>query len=230
MIPDYETAARKAVDTVIRYKVNPGYTDPLYILKKLPNVRLISYDISDNRISISKCIDPAMIGDNQDAMTLTGKKNGETQYIVIYNQNLQPTQFRFALARELGHIILKHDGSMPEHVRMEEANCFAHHFLCPLPLTYPVEVRKAKPINYRPLRESLLWEMKEIRTFDSLDAMKAFVVDEYNKLCRYSGTTSKIFSTFDVELSGYKEQERITGWKNFYNIVLNGRTIGFCGE
>ena len=39
-----------------------------------------------------------------------------------------------ALARELGHIVLGHDGSKPEDVRMAEAYCFAHHLLCPRPL------------------------------------------------------------------------------------------------
>jgi Zn-dependent peptidase ImmA (M78 family) len=32
---------------------------------------------------------------------------------------------RKALARELGHIVLGHDGTRPEDVRNQEAECFA---------------------------------------------------------------------------------------------------------
>jgi hypothetical protein len=44
-----------------------------------------------------------------------------------------------ALAREMGHIVLGHDGSLPEDVRMAEALTFAHHFLCPRPLIHAVQ-------------------------------------------------------------------------------------------
>ena len=44
-----------------------------------------------------------------------------------------------ALARELGHIVLGHDGSRPEEVRTAEALCFAQHLLCPRPLLYAIQ-------------------------------------------------------------------------------------------
>ena len=63
--------------------------------------------------------------DNQDAITMFG--NGS--YLVIYNQELPCRVIRNAVARELGHIVMEHDGSRPEDVRMEEANYFAKKFL-----------------------------------------------------------------------------------------------------
>ena len=44
-----------------------------------------------------------------------------------------------ALARELGHIVLGHDGSRPEDVRTEEALVFARHLLCPRPVIHALQ-------------------------------------------------------------------------------------------
>ena len=69
--------------------------------------------------------------DNQDAITTVQKcAKGNTRYLITYNQQLPDYQIRKALARELGHIVLGHDGSRPEEVRDDEALCFAYHFLC----------------------------------------------------------------------------------------------------
>ena len=39
------------------------------------------------------------------------------------------------MARELGHIVLEHDGSTrPADVRLAEALCFAHHLISPRPI------------------------------------------------------------------------------------------------
>ena len=62
---------------------------------------------------------------NQDAITMF--RNGS--YLVIYNQELPCRVIRHAVARELGHIVMEHDGSRPEDVRMEEAEYFAERFL-----------------------------------------------------------------------------------------------------
>ena len=44
-----------------------------------------------------------------------------------------------AIARELGHIVLGHDGSRTEEVRMMEAMFFARHLLCPRPLIKAIQ-------------------------------------------------------------------------------------------
>ena len=72
--------------------------------------------------------------ENQDAVTSIHMDNGHLRYLVTYNQRLPLYLIQRALARELGHIVLGHDGSRPETVRHEEAMCFAHHLLCPRPL------------------------------------------------------------------------------------------------
>jgi len=44
---------------------------------------------------------------------------------VVYNQRMPFDIVRKALARELGHIVLGHDGTRPEEVRNTEAEHFA---------------------------------------------------------------------------------------------------------
>ena len=76
-----------------------------------------------------------MLGEkNQDAYTIVNIVDGKKQYLVVYNKMLSINLFQRALARELGHIVLGHDGTKPEEVRNEEAKAFANHLLCPRPL------------------------------------------------------------------------------------------------
>lgn len=137
MTPDYQKAAIKATETLIRFGINSAPVSALPILKNTPGVLVFSYQ------SISKHIDQdrrcviSMFGDgNQDAFTTVNMKDGKPQYIVTYNQQLSQVFVQRSLARELGHIILGHDGTLPEDVRNEEAKAFANHLLCPRPMIH----------------------------------------------------------------------------------------------
>ena len=55
-----------------------------------------------------------------------------------YNQQLPLVLIQRSLSRELGHIILGHDGTLPEDVRNEEARAFANHLLVPRPLIHAI--------------------------------------------------------------------------------------------
>ena len=69
-----------------------------------------------------------------DAMTFH-VDHPSIKYVVVYSQRLPFYLLQRGLARELGHIVLEHDGQrLPENIRMEEAQCFAHHFLTPRPI------------------------------------------------------------------------------------------------
>jgi len=218
-----KNAAVKAVETVISYQINPSHPDPLQILQKLPNVLLIGYSINSDDPEIQP-----PISSGQDALTMASRKNGKLRYIILYDQSIPQERLRFALARELGHVILQHDGADPESVWSEEASCFAHHFLCPLPMTHPVS-QASGPINYRPVRMSISWELKDSRVFDSIEEMKAYIVNEKNKFYHYIGS-KKVCRLVDVKLEKPCDYDRFTGWKNCFDIVLNGETVGHCGE
>ena len=72
---------------------------------------------------------------NQDAVTSVHFDGDRVRYIVAYNQQLPLFIVGRALARELGHIVLGHDGiTRSMEARMHEAVCFAHHLISPRPV------------------------------------------------------------------------------------------------
>ena len=203
MTPDLDKAARAAADASA---LSSG-PDPLQVLLSLPNVLLIAFESSDGVLS------------GQDSLTLAESRNDRLHYIVLYNSALPPYQLRRALARELGHVFLCHDGSSPEYVWTEEADCFAFHFLCSRP---------AVPVLYRPLYDSLSMSFKDMRTFPSLDALRQAIADERTRFSYYVG--KKIDYTLDdVQISAL-EDDVIAGWKNYCSVSVAGQTVGYCGE
>lgn len=139
MTPDYQRAAIAATEILISRGINSTPVSPLPILKSLPGVLVVSYQsLSDNVSQDRQCLLSRFSG-NQDAFTSVHITDGTPHYIVTYNQQLSLVLIQRSLARELGHIVLGHDGTRPEDVRNAEARCFAHHLLCPRPLLHMVQ-------------------------------------------------------------------------------------------
>ena len=135
MTPDYERAAIAATEMLIKHGINTAPVLPLPIFKRTPGVLVLSFTEMSGRIGMDRDNLVSMFDTEQhDAVTSTHFENGKLRYLVTYNQRLPLYLLQRALARELGHIVLGHDGSRPEEVRMAEAYCFAHHLLCPRPL------------------------------------------------------------------------------------------------
>ena len=128
MIPNYQKAAAKAKEIYEKY----GTNDPLTIIKRQPCVLVMSFAEMANAIGVNREALVTICGeDNHDAITTVQTcPRGNTRYLITYNQQLPDCQIKKALARELGHIALGHDGSRSEEVRNEEALCFAYHFIC----------------------------------------------------------------------------------------------------
>ena len=140
MTPDYETAALRAAETLISCGINSAPVDPLPILKHTPGVLVLTYqDLSDDMAQDRSQVMSVYGETNQDAFTTVHLSDGAPRYIVTYNQRLPQFVVQRALARELAHIVLCHDGSRPETVRNAEAICFAHHLLCPRPLVHALQ-------------------------------------------------------------------------------------------
>jgi len=132
MTPDYQKAAIKDTETLIKCGINTAPVDPLCILKKIPGVLVMTFEEMSNKTNVGRKELLNMFGcENQDAVTTVYVKGDNLHYVVTYNKLLASRIVDRALARELGHIILGHDGTKPEDVRNEEAKCFAHHLLCP---------------------------------------------------------------------------------------------------
>ena len=139
MTPDYERAAIKATEVLIKYNVRTAPVDPLPILKLLPGVFVMTFAEMSEMTNMERQDLIHMYGcDNQDAVTTAYIDGDKKRYTVAYNRLLPSRIIDMALARELGHIVLGHDGSRPEEVRQEEAKCFAHHLMCPRPLIHAI--------------------------------------------------------------------------------------------
>lgn len=140
MTPDYQNAAIKATETLIRFGINSAPVSALTILKRMPGVLVVSYESMSADVQQDRTCVMSLFGDkNQDAFTSVSFNDGKPRYLVTYNQLLPAFIVQRALARELGHIVLGHDGTRPEDVRNNEARCFAHHLLCPRPLIYSLQ-------------------------------------------------------------------------------------------
>lgn len=214
MDPNYKRAAIKASETLEKYGINSSPVDSLRILSKFPNVRLFPFNIvsPDN-------------GKAWDAMTCVRKKGDTFQYVVMYNREISPLMLNKALARELGHIVLEHDGNAPEEIWMEEANCFAYHFLCPLPT-----IKHICKINFRPDLKTISASFKAMLTFDSIDDMKAAIAEKQTQFNRCIGKPDVICSPDDVEIHSLNEKDTLGGWEEYSSVVVNGRAIGYCGK
>ena len=135
MIPDRVTAAIKATETLLKYHITTAPVEPLPIIKRIKGVIVLSFAEMAEGMGIERSsVVGAFTRENHDAVTAVTITDGKVRYCIAYNQRLPFYMLQRALARELGHIVLGHDGSRPEDVRTEEAVCFARHLLCPRPL------------------------------------------------------------------------------------------------
>ena len=134
-MPDYETAALRATEALINYRVRYAPISPLPILKSTPNVIVISFSEIASLIGLERdSIMEMMDANGKNAITFVKDINGIFRYIVAYNMNAPFYVLQYSLACELGHILLRHDGSKDDDVREAEVECFANYLLFPRPL------------------------------------------------------------------------------------------------
>ena len=139
MTPDYERAAAAAMETLSKHNITTAPVDPLPVFKRTPGVLVLSFTEMSRQLGMDRNnLLTSFETENHDAVTSVHLNDGKLRYLVTYNQRLPMYLLQRALARELGHIVLGHDGSRPEDVRMAEAYCFAYHFLCPRPLIHAI--------------------------------------------------------------------------------------------
>ena len=132
MKADFDKAARLAAETLIKNKVSSAPDDPLHIMKHVPGVTVMSFADVSIRSGIERNSLLNLMGNyNQDAVTTVRLDRDELEYLVVFNMQIATFAVTKAIARELGHIILRHDGSRPEAVRDAESICFAQHLLRP---------------------------------------------------------------------------------------------------
>lgn len=136
MTADYDRAAEAAMQLLIDYQVTTTPIDPMPMLTSWPGVRVISFAKMANEAHEERDELVPLFVRNQDAATFKLSESiDDINYVVAYNLRLPFEIICRALARELGHIVLGHDGvTRPYEVRRDEAMCFAHHLLSPRPV------------------------------------------------------------------------------------------------
>ena len=132
--PDYSLAALRATETLIHYDIKAAPVSPIPIIKSMPNVLVLPFAEMALQIGADRDRVISSFGESMDAVTSVHFASAGLRYVVAYNQRLPFYMLHRALSRELGHIVLGHDGTRPEGVRTAEAYCFANHLICPRPL------------------------------------------------------------------------------------------------
>ena len=136
MIPDFDRAATMAMETLIKNGITETPIDSLSILLKYPGVRVMSFTKFATQAGVDRSDLIPLFGANQDAATFNLDMNIEgVKYVVVYNMRLPYEIIMRGVARELGHIVLGHNGvTRTPEVRKAEAMCFAHHLISPRPV------------------------------------------------------------------------------------------------
>ena len=80
-----------------------------------------------------------------------------------------------------------------------------------------------------PKMDSQLWSFKCIMNFDSLEDLKIAIANDRTGLLRFVGRSYKSYKPSDVYLFD-EEKDILLGWKNYCSVVIDGKTVGFCGE
>ena len=136
MVPDYDKAAAAAMRLLVDHAVTETPIKPLPILLGYPGVRVMPFTHMADEAGIDRDDLIMLFGGNQDAATFRLSMGiNDVRYVVVYNMRLPFEIIWRAVARELGHIVLGHDGqTRTEQVRKAEAVCFAHHLISPRPI------------------------------------------------------------------------------------------------
>ena len=144
MTPNYDLAATKALEVLRDNNIRTAPIDPFPILKNWPGVIMMSFEEISNEIDINRDNIIHSCKHSPDAVTAVHVDGKELHYIVAYNRYLSAGILQKSLARELGHVVLCHDGSLPDDIRTAEAKCFANHLLCPRPLIHSIQTSGLK--------------------------------------------------------------------------------------
>ena len=83
-------------------------------------------------------------------------------------------------------------------------------------------------VNYMPDMDPL-WARKSQLTFDNVEDLKRFVVEQRNLICNYIGNACK-YTVKDVELKDYTDRFLTNGWDHRCTVFVGGRFFGFCGK
>ena len=152
MTPD--SAAIKAMEILRDKKISETPVNPLQIMLEYPHVRVVPFTRMAADAGMERHDLVPLFEGNQDAATFILSGIDGVKYVVVYNMRLPCEIIRRAIARELGHIVMGHDGSTrPTDVRKAEAMTFAHYLLSPRPALNLI--RQSMPITLSVMSQTM---------------------------------------------------------------------------
>lgn len=84
-------------------------------------------------------------------------------------------------------------------------------------------------IRYIPNFDSYLWAKKSLEYFDTIEDLKRYISDQRTRFCHAIGRTDRFFHSHDVHLSDVV-LDPFMHWKNYRKVIIDGITVGYCGE
>lgn len=145
--PDYHRATRQAYRVLLAAKIDRLPVDVNAICERCHDTTLISFRTAREIMGCE--FDPFSAGISRTALTIRRWKDGRASHTIILNDeelDVGGGPWRFAVAHELGHVLLRHPGG--QHTTSEiEANLFAQHLLCPRPVLDCVTLRDAMDLS-----------------------------------------------------------------------------------
>lgn len=130
---DYHRATRNAYRTLIATGIDNLPVDVTAICGRCRNTKVLSF--MEVRELLDNDYEPLIDGPSRLAFTMRHTIGDTIHNLILWNDeeiSRSSGLYRFSLAHELGHIVLKH--TCADYVAELEANCFAQHLLCPRPV------------------------------------------------------------------------------------------------
>lgn len=145
--PDYHRATRNAYRTLLATGVDHLPVDVAALCARCQNTKVMSFHEARH---LFDDFEPLWDGPSRMAFTMRRALNGKIHNLILWNdEEMSPGSglYRFSLAHELGHIVLRHSQDA-SYVAELEANCYAQHLLCPRPVLEVLQPRGYLEISY----------------------------------------------------------------------------------
>ena len=146
--PNYHRATRSAYRTLLAAGIDRLPVNVVEICARCHDTTLVSFRTA--RGIMGWDFDPFFEGPSRTALTIRRWLDGRAYHTIIWNDeeiSITSGQGRFAVAHELAHVILRHQGG--RHPAMEaEADLFAQHLLCPRPVLDVLQPSGPQEISY----------------------------------------------------------------------------------
>ena len=219
MKPDYDRAANAAIDTLIKYKIHSAPVDPIRIIKEADGFNVVTFSEWSDSLGMNREeLIQIFPSSDHDAVSCVYMKDGKPHYLIAYNKLLPEHLIYRALAREIGHFVLGHDGTKPVEVRNAEALCFANHLLCPRPLIHAIQEAGALITvevlgNTTGCNEHCLMKMRKIPATHVDPEKNRIVREQFSKYIKefldfqefLSKEDESMLANFGTYMEGYEE-------------------------